>query len=101
MFITASYLRYPIDPKSTSKPNSQRKSDMILDEVVSLVKKLRDSDLKRCNVIINVKRQEVVKCRDFQLDGKIVENPSYEALLEHFHELYPAQIDELLKLAQA
>src|ERR1700735_760002 len=102
MFITASYVFYPTDPKSTSKPGfSKDPSNYIADEVVSLVKKLRDNDLKRCNVILNVKRKEVIKCRNFQLNGKLVEKPDYDTLLEHFKEMYPEPIEKLLEFVQA
>lgn len=101
MYILMTYVYHPTDPKQTSQPNfSKNPHNYVADEVVTMSKKIRDTDLKRSNVIINVKRKAVVKSRDFQLMGKIIDDPSYEVLLGHFAEMYPNQVKELLKLAQ-
>ena len=99
MYITATYLMHPVDPKHTSAPNySKNKANFIADEVVSLTKKLRNSDLIRCNVIIDIKNETVIKCRDFQLNGEVVQNPEYKPLFDHFREMYPQQIVMLVDM---
>lgn len=99
MYITASYLINAVNPKFTSQPNfSDDPNNYMADEVVSITRKIRDSDLKKCNVILDVKNKVVVKCRDFQLDGKVVKEPNFDKLMEHFQEMYPTQIAKLLEI---
>jgi hypothetical protein len=101
MFITCTYVIHPIDPKKTSQPNrSKDPNNFIADEVVSLVKNIRNSDLKKCNVILDVKNKSVVKCRSFIVSGEYVTDPQYDKLLEYFHGQYPAQVDALLKAVE-
>lgn len=92
MHITATYFYRP------QKTNSQ--TVMVTDEVVSFVKNLRDSDLKRCNVIIDVINQEVLKCRSFMIDGEIVKNPEYHTLIEYFQRNHPTEVGTLLKAVE-
>ena len=97
-FITCCYVVHPIDPNKTSQPNrSQNPANFIADEVVSLVKNIRYGDLKKCNVILDVKNKSVVKCRSFQMFGEVVTDPDYTKLLEYFIGQYPDQIKMLLQ----
>jgi len=101
MYITCCYVIRPLNPKNTSKPNhSQHAENFIADEVVSLVKNIRNSDIKKCNLILDVKNKSVVKCRSFQINGEVVTGDNYDTLLEYFHAQYPAQIDALLKAVE-
>jgi hypothetical protein len=89
MYITSSYIFNKQGQKVTA------------DEVVSIVKRIRDSDLKRSNVILDVVKGEVKKCRNFNLYGKVVnsndaEPPTYQRLLDYFHAHHPQHIDVLL-----
>jgi hypothetical protein len=97
-YITCTYIVHPIDPNKTSQPNrSKDPNNFIADEVVSLVKHIRNSDLKKCNVILDVKNKSVVKCRSFQMYGEVVTDPDYTKLLEYFEGQYPEQIKLLLQ----
>jgi hypothetical protein len=97
MFITATYIYNPINPHATSQKNySSNKSNMIVDEIISITKNIRNSDLKKCNVIIDIFNENVIKCRDFMMDGKIVSNPDYIVLLNYFKQQHPRQIEPLL-----
>lgn len=101
MYITATYIYNPIDPKRTFEPKLGSNPDnFIAEEVVSLVRNLRGIDLRRCNVILDVAEEKVVKCRAFVVDGKSA-TAEYDSLLEHFRLAHPQQIDELLRIAKA
>jgi c-di-GMP-related signal transduction protein len=97
-YITATYILHPQDPSKTSIAGySRNPANLIADEVVSLVRNLRKRDLERCNVILDVKKKEVVKCRSFQMHGKLAER-DYQTLLEYFIAQYPSQVQQLLNL---
>jgi hypothetical protein len=99
MFITATFIINAANPKATSQPDhSKNPKNFIADEVVSITKKIRDSDLKKCNVILDVKNKEVLKCRNFQMGGQQVTNPNYQMLLEHFQAMYPNEVGQLLQI---
>ena len=92
MYITAQYVY-----------NRYKNYEMLADEVVSIVRKIRDNDIKRCNVILDVVKGEVFKCRGFHIYGKEIdgyEKDSYQRLLDYFHAMHPQQIDNLLKAIQ-
>jgi hypothetical protein len=97
-YITCCYVIHPIDPNKTSQPNrSKDPKNFIADEVVSLVKHIRNSDLKKCNVILDVKNKSVVKCRSFQINGEVITEPDYTTLLGYFGSQNPEQIKILLQ----
>ena len=88
MFLTATYTK----PQYNSE---------LRDENVAIVRNLRNNDLTRANLILDLKKKEVKKCRNYQQDGKIIENPEYSELFNYFHEQYPQQLDIALQLVEA
>ena len=98
MFITATCIVYPVNPKETSQPNfSKNRSNFIADEVVAFVRNLRDTDRKQANVILDTKKLTVVKCRDFQINGNVVSDPDYKILWDYFYASHPTELDIVLK----
>jgi hypothetical protein len=86
MFLTSTYLKRSHD------------SDM-KEENVAIVRNMRLTDLKRSNLILDLKKKEVVKCRDYQMEvGKVVENPNYDDLYNHFHAQYPDHLDAAINV---
>ncbi len=91
MFITCTYLyqNHTSNAKNTT-----------VDESVSIVKNLRYTDLKRCNVILDVENGIVIKCRNFKLYDDVFTNslngPDYQRLLDYFQSHHPKEIGMLL-----
>jgi len=94
MFITSYYLF-----------KDYKRNENLADETVSFVRKLRDSDLKRSNVILDMKKKELVKCRSFNLYGKIVNNGdtdvTYQRILDYFHAQHPQEVGSLITLMES
>ena len=88
MFLTATYTK----PQYNSE---------LRDENVAIVRNLRNNDLVRANLILDLKKKEVKKCRDYQKDGELVEVPDYVELLEYFRNQYPQQIEMAIKIAES
>lgn len=94
MFITCTYLL---------QNHSTNAREETIDEVVSIVKNIRTSDLKKCNVILDVVKGTIVKCRDFHLGHKIlntVDNPDYRTVLDYFQATHPKEIGALLNIIE-
>jgi hypothetical protein len=87
MFLTSTYVqtRHDHDGKT---------------ENVGLVRNIRLTDLKRSNIILDLKKKEVVKCRDYQKEGKVINSgdSSYDELFNYFYASYPKQIDMALEV---
>ena len=101
MYITSVYIISPVNPKASSRPKFWSNPDnFIADEVVSITRHLNDSDLKRANLILDLRNKEVMKCRRYQYEGKIVTTPDYDTLLESIRGTYPNQVGLALKMAE-
>jgi hypothetical protein len=101
MFIVSTYVLNAGDKKNTSKKGFfSDPRNFAVDESISLVRNIRDNDLKRANLILNLKKKTVVKCREYHKDGVLVEDTSYEDLLEYFKGIYPEQIELALKMSE-
>ena len=92
MYIVANYIYYPV--------KNGKETITIGDEIVSIVRKLKNTDLKRSNLILDVVNKEVLKCRSFMIDNREVTDPTYDMLLEHFQKSHPNEINALLKLIE-
>ena len=93
MYITSVYIITPVNPKATSRLKYwDNPNNFVADEVVSITRNLNDSDLKRANLILDLEKKEVLKCRRYQLDGKMVTEPNYVALLASLRSTYPNQV---------
>lgn len=65
-----------------------------MDEVVGVVKNLRDRDIQTCSVILDFKKSQVVKC---SLDGTIV--PKDWTRIRDFYNQHYSQIIDQLEMA--
>lgn len=70
------------------QPNGQ------IDEQVGYSKRIKDSDRQTVNVILDYKKQVVVKC---VIESKVV-GTSFEKLSEYYREVYPSLVDQLTKV---
>jgi hypothetical protein len=83
MFLTAQYIATPNPKVCTSKKNFwSDEENYHFQEQVRLTTRLRDSDLKSADVILDMDKQEIVKCR------KRKEDTTYETIFSYFQEHY-------------
>lgn len=67
------------------QPNGQ------IDEQAGVAKNVRDRDLQTCNVIMDYRKQEVIKC---SIDGRMVDT-DFQRLNDYYAEAYPSVIHQL------
>jgi hypothetical protein len=72
-----------------------RKSNGQIDELVHVSKKLKDSDLSTCNVILDYAEKKVCKC---VIEGK-KHNSDYNRLNNYYKKVYPNLVNQLEKEA--
>jgi DNA polymerase III sliding clamp (beta) subunit (PCNA family) len=76
--------------------NFLRKENGQIDEMVSVSKRVRTSDLNSQNVIIDFAEQKVVKCI---IEGR--EHPTtFELMREYYVKVYPTLVEQLEKEAK-
>ena len=70
--------------------NDHKSNKVVADEIVTFAKRLKDNDLKRAYVILDLTNKELVKCRSFSLYGKVLNNGepdvTYQRLLDYVRE---------------
>ena len=71
-----------------------RKPGGQIDEQVGFSKRLRPVDQQTCNVILDFKTRQVVKC---SIEGKVTET-TFQTMYEYYKQIYPQMIEELEKL---
>jgi tRNA A37 N6-isopentenylltransferase MiaA len=69
------------------KPNGQ------IDEQVQVSKKVRNSDMQMCNVILDFLEKKVQKC---VIEGKVVET-DWSRMHEYYKKIYPNLVEQLEK----
>lgn len=72
-----------------------RKAGGQIDEQVAVGKKVKQSDLQTCNVIIDYADKKVVKC---VVEGKMVDT-DFERMDAYYRQVYPNLIGQLEKEA--
>jgi hypothetical protein len=65
-----------------------------IDEQVGYTKRLRQSDLQTCNVILDYKSRKVQKC---VIEGKVIDR-DFNALNDYYKEVYPSLIEQIEKV---
>ena len=65
-----------------------------IDEQVGFSKRVRDHDHQTCNVILDYKTREVLKC---VIESKVVDT-DFELLHLYYKEVYPSIIDQIEKV---
>jgi hypothetical protein len=65
-----------------------------IDEQVGYAKRLRQSDLQTCNVILDYKARKVQKC---VIEGKVIDR-DFNALNDYYKEVYPSLIEQIEKV---
>lgn len=85
MFLTSTYF--------TTNHN-----DMGKEENVAIIRNIRNNDLKRANIVLDLEKKLVVKCRDYRKDEKLINgNQDYDDLYNYFYSLYPKQLDAAME----
>ena len=69
------------------KPNGQ------IDEMVTISKRTRTSDIQTCNVILDFQSKKIDKC---VIEGKVVDS-DWDKMIEYYKKIYPTLIDQLQK----
>jgi hypothetical protein len=69
------------------KPNGQ------IDEMVTISKRVRGSDIQTCNVILDFQAKKIDKC---VIEGKVVDG-DWEKMCDYYKRVYPTLIDQLEK----
>ena len=72
------------------KPNGQ------IDELVQVGKKLKNSDMSTCNVILDYAENKVVKC---VIEGKKLDT-DWDRMNNYYKKIYPSLIEQLTKEAK-
>ena len=68
-----------------------RKAGGQIDEMVSVSKRVRTSDLQSCNVILDFAEKKVQKC---VIEGK-VHDTTFEQMREYYAKIYPQLVTQL------
>ena len=91
MFLIATYIMRPRYPHKTSQKGWMNDPEnVICDEQVGFVKKLRTKDTLNSNVILDLANKKLVKCSVGATYGD-----NYAAAHEYFYENYKKYLDEL------
>ena len=69
------------------KPNGQ------IDEMVTISKRVRGSDIQTCNVILDFQSKKIDKC---VIEGKVVDS-DWDRMCDYYKRVYPTLIDQLEK----
>jgi len=70
-----------------------RKPGGQIDELVTVSKRVKPSDLQTCNVIVDYANKKVDKC---VIEGKVVDT-DFEKMDAYYKQVYPNLIDQLEK----
>lgn len=70
-----------------------RKPGGQIDEQVTVGKRVKQSDLQTCNVILDFQKKRVDKC---VIEGKIVDT-DWDKMSEYYKRIYPSLVDQLEK----
>ena len=99
MFITSCLLSTSA-PQTNGGKTCKNNSKLIQEETISIVKRVNTTDTKRSNVILDLAKETVVKCRSYAINNVAVITPDYHELLEHFRSLHPEVIDLAIQLSK-
>ena len=72
-----------------------RKPGGQIDEVLKVSKKIKNTDLSTCNIIMDYADKKVEKC---VIEGKKLDT-SFDQLHEYYKKIYPALVEQLEKEA--
>ena len=70
-----------------------KKADGKIDEVMAVSKNVRTKDLQTCNVILDFKKLQVVKCT---MEGQNLPK-DWDKIMTYFYQYYESTITRLLK----
>jgi hypothetical protein len=70
-----------------------RKADGKIDEVMAVSKNVKTKDIQTCNVILDFKKLEVVKCT---MEGQNLPK-NWDKIMTYFYQYYESTITRLLK----
>lgn len=88
MYLLAKYLLRPRESHRTAQKGYwQQEGAGQLDEQLSFSRKVRNSDLQSCNVILDLSKKKIVKCVVGDLQGS-----DYNRVFDYFKTNYPEHI---------
>jgi hypothetical protein len=94
MFLTATYLISPITHQFSNDDNNIQRSEM-----VQLVNKVKNRDLKTANIILDIDNKQVLKCRTSKDNGTIFDgSESFDEIYKYFYDQHRDTIDRVLKV---
>lgn len=70
-----------------------RKANGQIDEQVTVSKRVRQSDIQTCNVILDYEKKKVDKC---VIESKVVDT-DWNRMNDYYKRIYPSLIDQLEK----
>jgi hypothetical protein len=71
-----------------------RQANGQINEEVGFAKRIRNSDLQTCNIILDYAEQKVVKC---VIEGKVLQR-DFNSLHTYYEQAYPSMIGQLAKM---
>ena len=93
MYLLAKYYLRPRNPQhSARKGYWSEEGAGQMDEQLSFARKVRNSDLQTCNVILNLTEKKIIKCSIGDLSGS-----DYDRIFDYFKTNYPEHIAEATK----
>jgi len=100
MYLISMFYINPANNRNTSQPNFFKdSSNLVADESIGLVNKVNNTNMKRSSVILDLVNEDVVKLRNYPIDG-VPAKRDYAKILEHFRKIYPREIEMALEIAK-
>ena len=97
MYIIASYLTVPIDPKHTSRPDFMKQPTSTgKTEQIEFSGRLRPRHLKSASLILDLVNQKIVKNRV----GEPFSSDNYDDLVGYFISNYPKEMEKIFQIIQ-
>jgi hypothetical protein len=100
MFLTARYIKTPTGKNSTSiKGFGLNPDNYVYEEVVGFVRNLQYTDLRQANVILDLKKSEIIKCRATKNNPVTPggqKEQSFDEIFQYFYSNYSQYFDRML-----
>jgi len=98
--MTAKYIKSPNERKHTSSPKFGANPDNYhYEEVAGFTRKIRNNDLASCDVIIDLVKKEVIKCRVNAKKGGFTDT-SYDTIYKYFESNYADAMRAVMAFAE-
>jgi hypothetical protein len=95
VFLISYYLTNSLNPNATSHTNFfKNKNNFVQDEHIEILYKLNLNQLKQADVVLNLSKHRVEKCRDY---GRFASS-SYDDIFAYFYNIYPNELNKAICL---